>query len=156
MAKRILFVCHGNICRSPTAEGVARHYLRCQGLEDLIEVASAGTHGYHTGEPPDPRAIAAALRRGVDIAAQRARRVMPEDFDAFDLVLAMDRQNLANLERICPPHHREKLDLFMRYARSFDLDEVPDPYFGGEAGFDRVIDMIEDAIEGLLEELQRV
>lgn len=149
-------MCHGNICRSPTAEGVARHYLRRQGLEDLIEVASAGTHGYHTGEPPDPRAVAAALRRGIDIAAQRARRVMPEDFDAFDLVLAMDRQNLANLERICPPHHRDKLDLFMRYARSFDLDEVPDPYFGGEAGFDRVIDMIEDAIEGLLEELQRV
>ncbi len=149
-------MCHGNICRSPTAEGVARHSLRRQGLEDLIEVASAGTHGYHTGEPPDPRAVAAALRRGIDIAAQRARRVMPEDFDAFDLVLAMDRQNLANLERICQPHHRDKLDLFMRYARSFDLDEVPDPYFGGEAGFDRVIDMIEDAIEGLLEELQRV
>ncbi|MFZ5465019.1 MAG: low molecular weight protein-tyrosine-phosphatase [Pseudomonadota bacterium] len=150
-----MFVCHGNICRSPTAEGVARHHLRRKGLEDLIEVASAGTHGYHTGEPPDPRAVAAALRRGIDIAAQRARRVTPEDFDAFDLVLAMDQQNLANLERICPPQHREKLDLVMRYARSFDIDEVPDPYFGGEAGFDRVIEMVEDAIEGLLEELHR-
>lgn len=155
MRKKVLFVCHGNICRSPTAEGVARHYLRTRGLAHAVEVESAGTHGYHVGEAPDPRTIAAAGRRGIDLSDKRARRVGPQDFEKFDLVLAMDRHNLNNLERACPPEHRGKLRLFMSYSRNFDTEEVPDPYFGGPAGFDRVIDMVEDAIEGLLDELAR-
>lgn len=154
MRKRILFVCHGNICRSPTAEGVARRYLQTRGLAHRIEVESAGTHGYHVGEPPDPRTVAAAQRRGIDLGGKRARRVGLQDFETFDLVLAMDRHNFSNLEQVCPPEHRGKLRLFMSYSRRFDTDEVPDPYFGGPSGFDRVIDMVEDAVEGLLEELE--
>lgn len=153
MPKRVLFVCLGNICRSPTAEGVARHYILQRELAGAIEVDSAGTQGYHTGEPPDARAIAAARRRGIDIGELRARRVAAEDFAGFDLILAMDQDNLYHLQRLCPPEHRTKLGLFMHYSQRYEEDEVPDPYFGGDAGFERVLDMAEDAVRGLLEEL---
>lgn len=150
---RILFVCMGNICRSPSAEGVARHLIEHHGLHDLVSVDSAGTHAYHTGEAPDRRAQAAAKRRGMDLAKLRARPVEEEDFVQFDLLLAMDRDNLRHLTRDCPPEHAGKLALLMRYARRFDAEEVPDPYFGGDAGFERVLDMLEDSVAGLLREV---
>ncbi|MGE5759106.1 MAG: low molecular weight protein-tyrosine-phosphatase [Gemmatimonadota bacterium] len=152
---RILFVCTGNICRSPTAEGVARQVIQNNNLNETIKVDSAGTGSYHVGEPPDPRAQRAARRRGIELADLRARRVAPEDFEAFDLILAMDLENLESLQRACPESQRHKLELFMRYARRYDIKEVPDPYFGGDAGFDLVLDMVEDAAQGLIDSLRR-
>jgi len=151
---RILFVCMGNICRSPTAEGVCRKVIKDNKLESVINVDSAGTHGYHIGEPPDPRTSGAALRRGVDLAGLRARKVIPKDFEEFDLLLAMDRDNLTFLRRGSRPEHHHKLGLFMSYATSFDAEEVPDPYYGGEDGFERVLDMAEDAAQGLIRHLR--
>lgn len=150
---RILFVCMGNICRSPSAEGVARQLIERHGLHALVSVDSAGTHAYHSGEAPDRRAQAAARRRGMELAKLRARPVRDEDFAQFDLLLAMDHDNLRNLQRDCPPEHTEKLGLLMRYATRFDNAEVPDPYYGGDAGFERVLDMLEDSVSGLLREV---
>jgi protein-tyrosine phosphatase len=150
---RILFVCMGNICRSPTAEGVVSNIIVNNRLEELIKVDSAGTHGYHIDEPPDRRTREAALRRGVDLSGLRARKVVPEDFERFDLLLAMDRDNLALLKRGARPEHQAKLGLFMRYASRFEAEEVPDPYYGGEEGFELVLDMAEDAGQGLIEAL---
>lgn len=152
---RILFVCMGNICRSPTAEGVARKIIINSGMEELVEVSSAGTHGYHVGEPPDLRTREAALRRGIDLSGLRARKVVPEDFERFDLLLAMDRDNLDILKRSARPEYHAKLGMFMSYASHFDTDEVPDPYYGGERGFELVLDMTEDAAHGLIGTLQR-
>lgn len=152
---RILFVCMGNICRSPTAEGVTSKILINNRLESIIKVDSAGTHGYHIGEPPDPRTREAAMKRGIDLSGLRARKVVPEDFERFDLLLAMDHDNLAWLKRASLSEHHDKLRLFMNYAFRFDTDEVPDPYFGGEKGFELVLDMIEDAAQGLIKTLQR-
>ena len=152
---RILFVCTGNICRSPTAEGVVKIIIKNNGMDSLIKVDSAGTHGYHIGEPPDPRTCEAALRRGIDLSGYRARKVVPEDFQRFDLLLAMDRDNLALLQRGARPEYQAKLGLFMNYASRFDAEEVPDPYYGGEQGFELVLDMIEDAGQGLIRALQR-
>lgn len=152
---RILFVCMGNICRSPTAEGVTGKLLINNRLESFIKVDSAGTHGYHIGEPPDPRSREAALKRGIDLSGLRARKVVPEDFERFDLLLAMDHDNLALLKRSARPEHHAKLGLFMSYASRFDTDDVPDPYYGGEQGFELVLDMAEDAARGLIEALQR-
>lgn len=152
---RILFVCMGNICRSPTAEGVTNKIIINNMLESVIKVDSAGTHGYHIGEMPDPRTREAALKRGIDLSGLRARRVVPEDFERFDLLLAMDRDNLALLKRGARPEHHAKLGLFMSYASRFNTDEVPDPYYGGEQGFELVLDMAEDAARGLIEALQR-
>jgi protein-tyrosine phosphatase len=152
---RILLVCMCNNCRSPSAEGMVRYLLKNNKLDDKINVDSAGTHAYHAGEPPDPRAQRAAQRRGIDLSRLRARRIAPTDFEEFDLILAMDRENLEELHTACPERHRHKIDLFMRYARSFDTDEVPDPYYGGEKGFDVVLDMVEDAAQGLLETLRQ-
>lgn len=151
---RILFVCMGNICRSPTAEGVTRKLLKIKGLEGVIKVDSAGTHGYHAGQPPDPRARKAALRRGIDLSRLRARQVDAVDFERFDLLLAMDRNNLDHLERACPEALKPKLGLLMRYALHFDVSDVPDPFYGSEAGFDLVLDMVEDAAQGLVETLR--
>lgn len=151
----ILFVCMGNICRSPTAEGVTSKLLINNRLESIIKVDSAGTHGYHIGEPPDPRTREAAMKRGIDLSGLRARKVVPEDFERFDLLLAMDHDNLALLKRGARPEHHAKLGLFMRYASRFDTDEVPDPYYGGEQGFELVLDMAEDAARGLIEALRR-
>jgi protein-tyrosine phosphatase len=152
---RILFVCMGNICRSPTAEGVTSKILINNRLESIIKVDSAGTHGYHIGEPPDPRTRKAAMKRGIDLSGLRARKVVPEDFERFDLLLAMDHDNLALLKRGARPEHHAKLGLFMSYASRFDTDEVPDPYYGGEQGFELVLDMAEDAARGLIETLRR-
>lgn len=151
----VLMVCTGNICRSPTAEGVFRQYVETAGLARRVLIDSAGTHGYHAGEQPDARAMAAALRRGYDLSQQRARKVAPADFARFDLVLAMDQGNLQNLQQICPPQHAANLKLFLSYGRRFDEREVPDPYYGGANGFERVLDLIEDASEGLLSDVRK-
>jgi low molecular weight protein-tyrosine phosphatase len=150
----VLFVCMGNICRSPTAEGVFRHFVDEADLGDSIEVDSAGTHAYHTDEPADRRASAAAERRGYSLADIRARRVHEKDFETFDYIMAMDRDNLASLTEQADAEHHRKIRLFLEFA-SAHQDEVPDPYYGGAAGFERVLDLIEDASRGLLGTLQK-
>ena len=131
----ILFVCMGNICRSPTAQGVAEKVLGDAQLLHRVRVDSAGTHAYHVGEPPDPRTIAAAARRGYDVSRQRARRVVDEDFHRFDMILAMDRENLANLRAMAPTDGRAGVSLFLAYGDEADVEEVPDPYYGRRGGF---------------------
>jgi protein-tyrosine phosphatase len=148
---RILFVCTGNICRSPTAEGIFRKLAHDAGWEGRIHVDSAGTHGYHVGEPPDHRTCQAATLRGYDLSKLRARRFERGDFHRFDLVLAMDRENHAHLARLVQPSEGHKLKMMMDYASRFREREVPDPYCGGSRGFELVIDMLEDASRGLLE-----
>ena len=148
-----LFVCTGNICRSPTAEGIFRKQVAEAGLAERIVIDSAGTHGYHVGEPPDPRTQAAAARRGYDLSMLRARQFEREDFSRFDLVLAMDEDNHEFLARLCQPAHDHKLRMMMDYAGRFRERAVPDPYYGGPRGFERVIDMLEDAAQGLLQAL---
>ena len=152
---RVLFVCMGNICRSPTAHGVFETMVERAGLGGRIEVDSAGTHAYHVGEPPDRRAQQTALQRGFDLSNQRARRAEGDDFTRFDYVVAMDQDNFHNLFSICPPGMEEKIHLFMDYAPSFSSREVPDPYYGGPSGFEQVFDMVEAAAEGLLAEIRR-
>lgn len=146
----ILMCCMGNICRSPTAEGVLRARLAGAGLAGDVEVDSAGTHRYHLGHAPDPRSQQCARGRGYDLSALRARLAVAEDFARFDLVLAMDRDNLANLEALCPPQHRHKLRLLMSFATRHDAEEVPDPYYGEGDGFERVLDYVEDACDGIV------
>ncbi|TCS36234.1 protein tyrosine phosphatase [Paucimonas lemoignei] len=153
--RSILFVCMGNICRSPTAEGVFRNRVAAAGLTDIIRIDSAGTHDYHVGNAPDNRSQQFAQRRGYDLSMQRARQVQASDFSDFDYVLAMDRDNLARLQTACPPQHHHKLGLFMQYASNSPSDVVPDPYYGGGSGFDRVLDYIEDASDGLLDVLRK-
>lgn len=150
---KVLFVCTGNICRSPTAEGVARGLAEKAGLAHRFEFDSAGTHGYHIGEPPDPRTVAAAAKRGYDLAPLRARRVTDFDFVRFDHVLAMDRGHLDILKRACPAERRHTLGLFLDYAVRHDEDEVPDPYYGDASGFERVLDLVEDAADSLIRRL---
>ena len=152
--KRVLFVCTGNICRSPTAEGVFRRFVEQAGLEDRIGMDSAGTHGYHIGAPPDPRTQAAASARGYDLSGLRARRIAREDFSRFDLVLAMDRDHHAILTRFAPSGAGHKLRMLIEFARRSGVDEVPDPYYGGPDGFELVLNLVEDAAEGLLEHLR--
>lgn len=152
---RVLFVCLGNICRSPSAEGVFRQLLAKQELPFPVEVDSAGTHAYHVGKPPDQRSIDAAHRRGIDISPLRARIVTDEDFARFDLLLAMDRENLALLQERSPPQYRERIRLFLEYAPHAYTDEVPDPYYGAANGFETVLDLLEEAAAGLLVELSR-
>jgi protein-tyrosine phosphatase len=152
---RILFVCMGNICRSPSAEGVMRKLVDQAGLQHLIEIDSAGTHAYHVGAPPDARSQAAAKRRGYDLAAQRARQVAADDFTEFDLLLAMDKDNLTLLQRRCPAHLHGKLQLMMHYAAHSPATEVPDPYCEGPHGFEIVLDYLEDACGGLLRALRK-
>ncbi len=150
---RILFVCMGNICRSPTAQGVFEAALAQRGLEAHFEIDSAGTHDYHIGTAPDARAREAALRRGIDISGLRGRQVDASDFERFDMILAMDRDNLQLLEAQCPPQHRHKLSLLLSHSETTRDEEVPDPYYGGRDGFERVLDLIEDASQALLEKL---
>jgi protein-tyrosine phosphatase len=152
---RVLFVCMGNICRSPTAHGVFRKRVAEQGLQHLIEVDSAGTHAYHVGNPADRRAQATAARRGVDLGDLIARQAVPEDFIQFDYVLAMDQDNYHDLSAICPPGQEQKIELFLDYAPEIRTREVPDPYYGGTDGFERVFDMVEAASRGLIEDIRR-
>lgn len=150
----VLFVCMGNICRSPTAEGVFRYHVEGAGLADHIEIDSAGTHAYHVGEPADRRARAAAERRGMSLDGIRARRVSRDDFERFDYILAMDEDNLARLKDEAPEEHRHKLRLFLEFA-TIEEREVPDPYYGGAAGFERVLDLVDEASRSLLETLSK-
>jgi protein-tyrosine phosphatase len=149
----VLFVCTGNICRSPTAEAIFRKLATDAGM--AVTADSAGTHGYHVGEPPDPRAQKAAAKRGYDLSALRARTIEGADFRRFDLILAMDHEHHAILSRIAGSSAEHKLKLMMSYARRFKERDVPDPYYGGPQGFERVLDMLEDAAKGLLESLHR-
>ncbi len=150
----VLFVCMGNICRSPTAEGVFRHVVRQAGLQDNIKIDSAGTHAYHVGEAPDRRSQSKARENGVDISAQRARKVAQEDFDRFDYIIAMDRSNYSDLMRLAKkPEQQQKISLFMDYAKDWNNTEVPDPYYGGSNGFQQVFDMIMSASQGLLKQI---
>jgi protein-tyrosine phosphatase len=153
--RRVLFVCMGNICRSPTAEGVFRKLLAERAPELDVQIDSAGTHGYHAGASPDPRACRAAERRGVDLKPLRARRVVAQDFEHFELVLAMDEQNLQFLLEACPAEYRDRVRLFMEFAPHVAQRDVPDPYYGGSSGFERVLDLVEEAAAGLLEHLRR-
>lgn len=153
MPTRILMVCMGNICRSPSAEGVLR--ARLAAAPDLaVEVDSAGTHDYHVGDPPDPRAIEHAARRGIAIGGLRARQVVVGDFVGFDLVLAMDRTNLARLQALCPSGQTHKLKLLLDFAPHAELREVPDPYYAGAASFEQVLDLLELAADGLIDALR--
>ncbi|EME0893309.1 low molecular weight phosphotyrosine protein phosphatase [Vibrio parahaemolyticus] len=148
--KRILVVCMGNICRSPTGEAVLRAKVKELGVD--VDIDSAGTIGYHTGNTPDSRAMAAGKQRGYSFKGMRARQVSVQDFEDFDLVLAADKANLADLLDICPAEHRHKVSLFLSHSNS-SYDEIPDPYYGGDDGFELVLDLIEEASVAVLQKL---
>lgn len=145
---KVLFVCMGNICRSPTAEGVFRKLIADQGTAHRFEVDSAGTHAYHVGEGPDARAQQTARSRGVDLSFIRARKFNSNDFEAFDYIFAMDSDNLSILQSACPSEHQHKVQLFLDHANNFSERDVPDPYYGGQNGFEHVFDLVEDASQG--------
>lgn len=151
----ILMCCMGNICRSPTAEDVLRAKLEAAGLADLVELDSAGTHDYHVGRAPDARSQRHALRRGYDLSALRARQVVVADFSRFDLVLAMDQANLSALRALHADAGADRLRLLMSFATQHNAEEVPDPYYGEGDGFERVLDYIEDACDGVIEMLRK-
>jgi protein-tyrosine phosphatase len=150
---KVLFVCMGNICRSPTAEAVFRHYVERAGMSEHFLIDSAGTHDYHIGVQPDLRTQRAAQQRGYDMSELRGRQVEAEDFRRFDYVLAMDLANLAILQYLAPRKGGTRPGLFLEYARHHAEREVPDPYYGGEQGFERVLDMVEDGAQGLLQQI---
>ncbi|MGV6827549.1 MAG: low molecular weight protein-tyrosine-phosphatase [bacterium] len=150
---KVLFVCMGNICRSPTAHGVFRKIVEDRELASKISIDSAGTHAYHVGNPPDERAQATAVRRGINLSDLRARQASAGDFSEFDYVLAMDEDNYQILASLCPTDERHRLRLFMDFAPELGIREVPDPYYGGPSGFEQVFDMVEAASEGLLDEI---
>ena len=150
---RVLFVCMGNICRSPMAQGVLERRLREEQLEDRVQVDSAGTHHYHTGESPDRRGVAAARQRGIEIGEQRARPVRADDFLEFDLLLAMDCDNEQKLRAVCPPYYADRVKLVMDFAPDLREREIPDPYYVGGEGFEKVLDMLELCMEELMDEL---
>jgi protein-tyrosine phosphatase len=150
---KVLFVCMGNICRSPTAHGVFQALVDEQGLRDRVLVDSAGTHSYHIGSPPDPRSQDTARSRGVNLAGLRARQFQSQDFLEFDFLIAMDRSNFVDMAALKPDKPRARLDLMLDYSKQTDHREVPDPYFG-EAGFDRVFDMVREASQGLLRHIR--
>ncbi len=153
---RVLFVCMGNICRSPMAAGVFQRFLEQHGLADQVLVDSAGTHAYHVGKAPDPRAILTAQARGIDISGLRARQVEPEDLEEFDLILAMDEHNYDFLLFTGARAYQDKLGYLLDYAPHFGTRNLPDPYYGGELGFEKVMDMIEDACQGLLHHVKQL
>lgn len=152
---KVLFVCMGNICRSPTAHGVFEHLVKSENLHHHLEIDSAGTHAYHVGESPDRRAQETAEKRGIDLNYIRARRVSDNDFEYFDYILAMDTDNYAKLEQDCPEEYKDKLSLFLDFAPEHPLNEVPDPYYGGIKGFENVFDMVDAASRGLLENIKK-
>ena len=151
----VLFCCMGNICRSPTAEAVFRFKVEEAGLEKLITIDSVGTHDYHIGVPPDLRTQKAAKQRGYDMSMLRGRQIEVADFSRFDYVLAMDNANMSILTRMCPQVNRDRLGLFLQYAQRHQESEVPDPYYGGDKGFENVLDMVEDAAAGLLQHIKK-
>jgi protein-tyrosine phosphatase len=151
---RLLFVCMGNICRSPTAHGVMHSKIERLGWSGRIAVDSAGTHDYHPGSPPDPRSQQHAALRGYDLSPLRARQIVDGDFAAHDLILAMDAANLALLRSNCPPQHLGKLRRMTEFCQTLVSQEVPDPYYGGSQGFEHVLDLVEDACDGLLHHVQ--
>ncbi len=151
----VLFVCMGNICRSPLAHGLFEDRVKKEGLSERIAVDSAGTHAYHVGEAPDPRSQQTAMCHGIDLSHQRARRVDHPDFEKFDYILVMDRDNYRNLINSSPTEHHHKINLFMGFAPQRSEEEVPDPYYGGPDGFDRVYEMVEAAAAGLMEDIRR-
>ena len=151
----VLFVCMGNICRSPTAEGVFRKVVADAGMSERVHIESAGTHAFHSGAAPDHRAQAAAQRRGVALHEIRARRVSDEDFETFDYILVMDKDNLEELRQRAPEGHRRKVHLFLEFSGGAQVVEVPDPYYGGASGFELVLDLVEQASERLLERIRR-
>lgn len=148
---RVLMVCTGNICRSPTAHGVFEKMVADAGLQHRISVDSAGTHGYHVGEAPDRRSQQHASRRGYDLSGQRARQLTAQDFEDFDLVLVMDAANETAARRIASSSQQQRMKRLTDYCQRFDDQEVPDPYYGGERGFEHVLDLVEDACKGLLQ-----
>lgn len=150
---KVLFVCLGNICRSPTAEGVFRHVVAERNLAKLFEIDSAGTSDWHVNKSPDGRTVKAAAKRGYDLSSFRGRQAVAKDFEHFDYILAMDESNLSNLRAIAPANHSAHLGLFLDFADNFDQQEVPDPYYGGADGFELVLDLIEDASDGFLEQV---
>ncbi len=154
---RVLFVCMGNICRSPSAQGVFEHMVHNAGLQQQIKIDSAGTHAYHIGEAPDPRSQAVASKRGIDLSQQKGRRVDAQDFQQYDYILAMDEDNLAELLHACPSAQQNKVALFLSYADPKKTQEtsVPDPYYGGDQGFEKVFDLIDLAAQGLLSHIQK-
>jgi len=151
---KVLFVCMGNICRSPTAEGVFRHHVDQANQSDNIIIDSAGTHAYHVGSPPDGRSQTAAAKRDIDLSRQRARRVSEDDFAKYDYVVAMDNSNVEDLLDICPSGYEDRVHLFLDFAKSQE-SEVPDPYYGQGRGFEIVLDLIEDASSGLLNHINK-
>jgi protein-tyrosine phosphatase len=150
----VLVVCTGNICRSPTAEGVLRHLAKARGLGDRVRIASAGTHDYHVGEAPDPRSMKHASGRGYDLSRQRAMQVDKRHFNEFDYILAMDRGHMRILRQMQPPGSRAKLGLFLEASGRWKDEDVPDPYYGGEAGFEHVLDMVEEAGQRWLDRIE--
>ena len=150
---RILFVCMGNICRSPTAEGLLIEKVNAENASLKFEIDSCGTHDYHLGHPPDTRSQEAAAQRGIDLSHLRSRKIRSSDFEYYDLILVMDNLNLVNLMRLCPDDHKYKIKLMLDYLPGHSLNEVPDPYYGGERGFEEVLDILEEAIEALYEDL---
>ncbi len=150
----VLFVCMGNICRSPTAHGVFRHKIRQQGLSDAVAVDSAGTHNYHPNSPPDERSQVHAAKRGYDLSNLRARQIQAADFDRHDLILVMDLDNLDMVQEQCSQIHRHKVRRLTEFCLRNDSQVVPDPYYGGDNGFEQVLDLIEDACDGLIQHVR--
>ena len=146
----------GNICRSPTADGVFRHKVAQHGLQDTVTVDSAGTHNYHPGRPPDPRSQEHAALRGYDLSPLRARQIKASDFEQFDLILAMDWDNLALIHNLCPPQHQQKVRRMTEFCQRLDSPVVPDPYYDGAPAFELVLDLVEDASDGLIKHIHRV
>jgi protein-tyrosine phosphatase len=152
---RVLFVCLGNICRSPTADGIFRQLVMRENLNQKILVDSAGTGGWHIGKAPDSRTVAAAYQRGYDLSILRARQVNVQDFAEFDYLLAMDKSNLSDLQRMKPSSYTGHLGLFLEFGSRGDYREVPDPYYGSNDGFELVLDLVEDAAQGLLNHIRK-
>jgi len=152
---KVLFVCMGNICRSPTAHGVFEYMVNLDNLADYIEIDSAGTHSYHIGEQPDHRAQQTAISRGIDLSYIRSRQVKASDFSYYDYILAMDNHNYELLEQACPQQYKSKLSLFLDYTPDYSTKEVPDPYYGGVNGFNEVFDMVGSAGRGLLDKIKK-
>lgn len=150
----VLFVCLGNICRSPTAEGVFRRMIEQAGLQASVRIDSAGVAPWQVGRPPDPRAVAAARRRGIELSSLRARQVTASDFETFDYLIAMDRENLADLRAASPPHRADRLHLLLAFTAAGAGSDVPDPFYGGADGFEAVFDLIEDGARGLFEHIR--